>query len=181
MTQTELKNRYFAWLCNIVSNEKYFKQLSYTDLLSKLYSTEFIFFYGRDANRAEDGTELRYRFGYEKNFDMNFIADELDDKPCSVLEMMIALSIRMEEHIMSDPSFGNRTGQWFWNMIASLGLGHMNNDKFNERVIDVKLSQFMNRDYDRDGSGGLFTIEDTDTDMRGIDIWYQMNLYLQRY
>lgn len=181
MTQKELKERYFIWLCNIVSNEEYFQHLSYSKLLTQLYQTEFIFWYGFDSNRASDGTELRYTFGYENGFDMGFIADELDDSQCSVLEMMVALAIRMEEHIMSDPEFGNRTGQWFWNMIASLGLGHMSNDNYNERVVAVKLSKFMEREYDRNGAGSLFTIDDSDIDMRSVDIWYQMNWYLQRY
>lgn len=51
------------------------------------------------------------------------IASYLDNRPCSVLEMIIALAIRLEEHIMDDPDIGNRTGQWFWDMIVSLGLG----------------------------------------------------------
>ena len=42
------------------------------------------------------------------------ISAYLDNKTCSVLEMMIALAIRCEEHIMDDPDVGNRTGQWFW-------------------------------------------------------------------
>ena len=39
--------------------------------------------------------------------------------------MMIALAIRCEEHIMDDPDAGDRTGQWFWSMLVSLGLGSM--------------------------------------------------------
>ena len=76
-----------------------------------------------DGNRAEDGIDLRYRFGHEQHYSDAMVASFLDDRPCSVLEMMIALSIRCEEHIMDDPDVGNRTGQWFWSMIASLGSG----------------------------------------------------------
>lgn len=54
------------------------------------------------------------------------------------LEMIIALAIRLEEHIMDDPDIGNRTGQWFWDMIVSLGLG-------SEGLIDV-IRRFLNRD-----------------------------------
>ena len=36
----------------------------------------------------------------------------------------------------------------------------------------------LNRDYGRDGKGGLFTIEHCRYDMRDIEIWYQANWYL---
>ena len=107
------------------------------------------------------------------------IATYLDDRPCSILEMMIALAIRCEEHIMEDPEIGNRTGQWFWNMIVSLGLGHMTDDYFDLAYVEEAVRRFLNREYSRDGSGGLFTIERCPQDMRRIEIWYQMCMYLQ--
>ena len=101
-----------------------------------------------------------------------------DNRPCSVLEMIIALAIRLEEHIMDDPDIGNRTGQWFWDMIVSLGLGSMDDSKFDKaHAIDV-IRRFLDRDYGRDGKGGLFTIEHCRYDMRDIEIWYQANWYL---
>jgi len=47
-----------------------------------------------DGNRAEDGIDLRYRFGYEKEYEGSTIASYLDNSPCSVLEMLIALAFR---------------------------------------------------------------------------------------
>ena len=79
---------------------------------------------------------------------------------------------------MDDPDIGNRTGQWFWDMIVSLGLGSMDDSKFDKAyTIDV-IRRFLNRDYERDGKGGLFTIEHCRYDMRDIEIWYQANWYL---
>ena len=78
-----------------------------------------------DADRAEDGINLRYRFGYENGYESAMIASYLDDRPCSVLEMMVALSMKMEEQIMDDPDIGDRTSVWFWKMIDNLGLGTM--------------------------------------------------------
>lgn len=78
---------------------------------------------------------------------------------------------------MDDPDIGNRTGQWFWDMIVSLGLGSMDDSKFDKAyAIDV-IRRFLNRDYERDGKGGLFTIEHCRYDMRDIEIWYQANWY----
>ena len=98
---------------------------------------------------------------------------------CSVLEMMIALSMRCEEQIMDDPDIGNRTGQWFWDMIDNLGLGNMSDSKFDSLYVDEVLQRFLNRDYKRNGEGGLFTINRRGLDMRSVEIWYQMCWHLQ--
>jgi hypothetical protein len=131
-----------------------------------------------DGNRAEDGIDLRYRFGYEQGYDSPMIATLLDDRPCSVLEMLIALAIRCEEHIMNDPDIGNRTGQWFWNMIINLGLGFMDDTKFDENYVKDVISRFLYRKYKRNGEGGLFTVEHCKNDLRTVEIWYQMCWYL---
>ena len=94
-----------------------------------------------------------------------------------MLEMMIALAIRMEEDIMSDLRYGNRTGQWFWTMINNLGLGHMTNSKFNQKHFDDIMDAFMYHEYDYDGNGGLFIV-DCDYDLTKEEIWVQMNLFL---
>jgi hypothetical protein len=133
-----------------------------------------------DANRYEDGIDLRYRFGYSENIDGTLIADYLDDRPCSVLEMLIALAIRLEEHIMNDPAIGDRTGQWFWNMVANLGLGGMDDAKFDRGYVENIIQRFLNRDYERNGKGGLFTVEHCKEDLRNVEIWYQACWYLDR-
>lgn len=92
--------------------------------------------------------------------------------------MMIALAIRCEEHIMEDPDIGNRTGQWFWSMLVSLGLGSMSDVQFDPVRVDEILDRFMDHDYAPDGKGGLFTIRNHRFDMRSMEIWYQMNCYL---
>jgi hypothetical protein len=98
--------------------------------------------------------------------------------PCTVLEMMIALAIRCEETIMDDFDVGNRTGQWFWGMVTNLGLGSMTDIRYDERYIDDVLTRFLNREYEPDGKGGLFTIRRCDRDLRKVEIWYQLCWYL---
>lgn len=131
-----------------------------------------------DENRAEDGTDLRYRFGEAYRYKDAEVAANLDDRPCSVLEMMVALAIRCEEHIMDDPAVGDRTGRWFWDMVDNLGLGAMSDARYEEEYIDAVLERFLNRKYDRDGAGGLFTVKRCPHDLRSVDIWYQMCWHL---
>lgn len=177
MNENILNDEYFEWMYQLVCNKLYSK-LSYRKLLCYLYNTDFVYIIGMDGNRAADGIDLRYRFAYEFDIDKPLIASYLDTKPCSVLEMMIALSIRCEEHIMDDPDMGNRTGQWFWNMIVNLGLGSMNDLKFDKAYVDKVIDVFLNREYKPNGEGGLFTIPNRKNDLRTVEIWYQAMWYL---
>lgn len=180
MTRNELNNAYFEWLYQLVcADEGYSRSMSYRKLLSRLHSIDFYYIHPMDGNRSEDGINLRYRFGDKNGYSDPIIANYLDDRPCSVLEMMVALAVRCEEHIMPDPDIGDRTGQWFWNMIVNLGLGSMCDVRFDEEYVDRIVDRFLNREYERNGKGGLFTVEHGRQDMRSVDIWYQMHGYLR--
>ncbi len=179
MTKHELRNEYFQWMYQLVYHQKYSRKLSYQKLLSHLYDTSFTYLIEMDGNRAEDGVDLRYRFGYERGHNGSAISTYLDNRACSVLEMMIALAARCEENIMINPEVGNRTGTWFWNMIATLGLETMTDSKFNSHYTDVVIQRFLNREYQSTGEGGLFAIKRCQYDLRNVEIWYQMCWYLE--
>lgn len=134
----------------------------------RLYDTEFKHIIKMDKNRADDGLALRYRYTSKTCL----------EEPCSVLEMMIALAIRCEETIMDDPKFGNRIGQWFWGMVVNLGLGSMTDNNFDKDFVDDAITRFINREYEPNGRGGLFTVKNCDTDLRNVEIWYQLCWYL---
>jgi hypothetical protein len=144
-----------------------------------LHDIEFRYLIPRDQNRAEDGENLRYRFAIRQGYERSAaeIVDILD-RPCSVLEMMIALAVRCEENIMDDPNVGDRTGQWFWGMIGTLGLGNMVDSRYDERLVDDIINRFLDRDYDPDGRGGLFFVPHCDWDMRDMEIWHQLCYFL---
>ena len=78
---------------------------------------------------------------------------------------------------MDDPDIGNRTGQWFWSMLVSLGIGAMDDRKFDRYFVDRTLERFLDRGYERNGEGGLFTVNNG-RDMRRTEIWYQMQYHL---
>lgn len=177
MVRDDVLNEYFDWMCQLVSDKQYIGDRSYRKLLSKLHNIPFTYTIDMDGNRAADGIDLRYRFGYERNYEDYIIASFLDDKPCSVLEMIVALALRCET-IMEDPDYGDRTGEWFWGMIESLGLESMDDTSFNRNYVDDVIDIFLSRDYGRDGRGGLFTIKHPKRDLRTVEIWYQMNWYL---
>lgn len=172
---------YFNWLYDIVCHDRFSNEVSYRRLLSYLYHTNFRYTIRRDENRAHDGVDLRLRYYddvHNSGGDVFWIERYLDGPPCNVLEMMIALAIRCEEDIMDDPRIGDRTSQWFWEMIVNLGVGSMTDDRFDERYVEEVIETFLNRKYEPDGRGGLFTVRNCDTDLRKVEIWYQLCWYL---
>lgn len=175
MGRDEIINDYFEWLCGLVCNYRSSNAISYDKLLMRLHSIEFTYILDMDENRAKDGIELRWRYAWEHG--MSDVPRCLDG-PCSVFEMMVALSVYCEQNIMDDPNIGNRTGQWFWGMIVNLGLGAMTDIRFDRRFVDDTIRRFLNRTYERNGKGGLFKIEQCDHDVRDLDIQHQLCRYL---
>lgn len=176
MTENELNMQYLNWMYQLVSDNSLEK--SYYRLFCLLHNTTFIYLINMDINRHDDGIDLRYRFGTQFGYSDSFIAKRLDRYPCSVLEMMIALAIRLEEHIMDDPDIGDRTSRWFWEMIMNLGLSDMHDKNFNRDYVNEIIQRFLYRKYERNGNGGLFTVENCEEDLRDVEIWYQACWYL---
>ena len=181
MMRKDIINEYFNWLCDTVCQQRFAKPIPFMKIFTKLHDTDFIFLMPRDEDRAEDGVSLRYRFaianGYEDYYPTVL---EYLRGPCSVLEMMVALAIKCEE-TMEDPSRGDRTGQWFWTMMRNLGLGGMDDNRYDRRVVESILNRFLHRDYEPDGKGGLFVLHHCEYDLRDVEIWYQMCWYLDNF
>lgn len=179
MTRDEVRNDYFEWLSDLVLDRSYSDYISYEKLLMYLHSVEFRWTIPKDQNRADDGEALRYRFSVEhgQGYPVDLILGYLDT-PCSVLEMMVALALRCEETIMDDPNVGNRTSQWFWGMVTSLGLGSMTDNRFDKRFVMDTIERFLDRKYEPNGKGGLFTMRHTNCDLRKVEIWIQLCWYL---
>ena len=173
-----IKEDYFNWMCDLVCKDRYSKANSYRKLLSYLHSVEFTFTYRyrKDEDRALDGVNLRHRFALLSD-NRRYVERALDGDPCSIFEMMLALALRCED-TMDDPLLGDRTGQWFWKMIVNLGLGGMTDSNFDENVVEDIIVRFLNREYDSDGKGGLFTIRNCGQDVRRMLIWDQLCHYL---
>lgn len=177
MRKNQLEYDYFEWLCNLVCSVS--TKQKYESLLLNLYETTFYYILEMDSNRVIDGIELRYRFGREHHIQEGVIASQLDYKSeCSVLEMLVALSLRVEENIMNEHDAGDQTGKWFWMMIENLGLHNMTDDFYDENYIQFSLRLFMDRKYESNGEGGLVVLKNPRQDLRFVEIWYQIMWYL---
>lgn len=79
---------------------------------------------------------------------------------------------------MDNPALGDRTGQWFWGMITTTGLGSMSDNNFDKKSAGNIVNTFLDRQYKSDGDGGLFRIRGVDVDLTKVDIWTQLCWYL---
>lgn len=176
----DVSERYFEWMYSLVSSGSGDHQSSYRKLIKFLHSVEYKPYLEMDENRLVDGIYLRYRFGHDNGYSYAEIdaMESFMSKPCSVLEMMIALANRVEEQIMDNNSYGNRMYIWFWSMIVSLGLGKMRDSEFDRDYCVTVMERFLNNAYKPNGTGGLFTLENPQFDMRDADIWCQCMWYL---
>lgn len=181
MNTSILAEDYYIWLLSFIESDDY-KTSDYSLLLNKLFETEFYSIINYDDNRISDGYSLRDKYAEKEHIHLYYLADELPEY-CSVLEVMIALAMRMEFDIMADDKYGDRTPLWFWTMVESLGL----EDEYDRRYDDVYVTEvldiFLERKYRKDGKGSLFWIKNMGQklgqfDARGTEIWYQMNYFL---
>lgn len=173
-----MKRLYFKWLYQLVLDARRIR--SYKKLLKFLFEQDYYYLLEMDSNRGTDGLDLRHQFCYEHQYEYSELCSELGDKPCSVLEMMIALVLRFEQEILCDSDMGNRLPIWFNDMLISLGLDDLDDYNFDEVRAYQIVSIFLNRDYLPNGKGGLFYIPGCQRDLREVEIWYQACWFFDR-
>lgn len=170
--RNEIKYDYWIWLRNLIgANNPESHRSRYFMLLWKLQETEFYWTVDYDANRAEDGKDLRGYFSEATGKDASTL-----DGPCSLLEMMVALSRRYDGEV-GDVNSSN-VPDIFWGMIERLGLGVMDDEKYDIETVDSILTCLMDRTYCTDGKGGLFPLKNPPKNQRKVEIWYQMQAYI---
>lgn len=173
-----IEDDYFNWLYDSVCDSSYTRELSYYELFTYLYTTDFYWSIDKDENRAIDGVELRYIFAEEHGIPVNKIDSIFANKPCSVLEMMVGLAKRCEDHIACDYEYGDRTAQWFWTMLVNLGLGEYSDNKFNFEQVDKITHIFLDRKYKDNQIGCPFFVKNPRAPLRQTELWMQINWYL---
>lgn len=167
----DLHDDYFDYICGLVGIDE---TCDCKKLIRYLFDTEFNYTIPMDGNREADGLYLRYRFGVYANIPEAVISRELDSFGCSMLEMMIALSVRANSILTSNDD----TSFIFWSMIDSLGLASQIDSRFDAEYCDEVIERFFNHDYETNGKGGLVTLRYPPNDLRFVEIWDQIMWWL---
>ena len=167
-----MKALYFKWLIDMLDKKMVKK---YSSLLLHLYKDYFIEspLAPMDVHRARDGIGLRTRFIQENKFGDEQL-EELKYDDCSWLEMLIALSIRIDDQLMFDMNLGNRTDKWFWLIIEQMDLDIYDEEHYIYTEVRNKLNKFIKREYENGGKNGIFKCN---YDVREVEIWYQMHAW----
>ncbi len=168
-----LEEQYFVWLYRQVASVRARNPTrTYWSFIRLLHQKEFDWSVPNDDNRVEDGRDLRYEFASEHGFVLD---EDWASLKCSMLEMLIALSRRL-----SFEAEGETRG-WFWELVKNIGLDDYNDNYIqgcDTQLVIFALNRVIDREYEADGHGGLFPLNDSREDQREIELWNQASLYL---
>lgn len=153
------------------------RMTKYGRLFDILHHIDFICVVERDENREADGVELRDDYNIPDDFD-DCLVDDFLERPCSVLEMMIALAIKVDDEFIGDPA-EEHPEEFFMEMIKNLGLDKFRGNRYKESDVIRIIDRWLNREFDRDGTGSPFPVKESKRDQRELEIWDQMNAYLR--
>jgi hypothetical protein len=171
---------YFSYLMDLINPDTVY---NHTVLLDILYRIDFRWSVHNDDNRIGDAIELRYNYQVDRGVSESELK-ELLLIPCSVIEVICGLAIRMDD-LMRDP-YESHIDRWFWELIDNLGLTNFTNDSYERgawTVNDVRkiVDIFMDRTYDELGHGGLFPRNVCYKNQKECELFEQMNGYLNEF
>lgn len=173
-----VKAEYFNWLCEMVHIDSH----ECWNMAKDLHSIEFTWSIPMDENRAMDGVELREDF-FRDNLHIDSGYLDYMDEPCSVLEMFIALAKRIN-FLMDDPyEYRSRVSDYFWEIVHNLSLDEYTDDVYyscnGNYDLNLIIDCLLNREYEWNGVGGMFPLRHTVSDQTEVEIWSQMQEYLE--
>jgi hypothetical protein len=170
-----LERNYFDWL---VSHIEIGSTRTYLELFELMHDTDFIWIVPNDDNRLQDGLDLRREYLNSRarmsHKEAAHFEVELMDKGASVLEVLIGLSKRVAF------TAGGTQEWWAWKLIENLRLNKCSDpltQQNRKKIADI-LYGLIWRTYQRDGTGGFFPLVEAMEDQTKVEIWYQMNTYV---
>ena len=171
------RDPYYDWLCIMIGLNKNRPGRNYCEMISALHRMEFEPRIAMDSNRGMDGLQLRVDFMNEHGA----WGSATNRGPCTFFEFLVALAKRMSFLMQGEGNHG-QTEYFFWKMIDNLGLTKVTDDKWNyingEFFVEDAVWRVNQRQYQADGTGGIFPLKHPARDQRGVEIWYQMNAWM---
>lgn len=172
----DIYEEYFNWLIYSLNlNPEYMN--SHFALFKELHNIAYEYRNIMDENRYRDGIELRYHFGGETGLSYGDIEYELDICECTVLEMIVALILKLDNMITYEPKDPFKA-TLFYNMMRSLGLESQVNWSFDADYVRSTVESWMHGMYEYNGKGGLITLKYPKSDLRSVDYWTQVMWYI---
>lgn len=172
VSKVDTLEAYLQWLTAQLMDEFGPQNKSYWALLNIMFEKPFDAVVPMDDNRLVDGLDIRTDFANMHNLGSTF---RTAIGPCSFAEVLLGLSRRM-----AFIAGGQPTG-WAWQLLSNLELTKMSDPL--SRRNNVKVQEIMDtvirRTYSPDGVGGFFPLAWPDEDQTKVELWYQMNSYIE--
>lgn len=163
---------YIRWLEAQLRDEHSNWDHSYEGVTITMFNKPFVQIIAMDDNRMADGMDLRVDYARLEHIRPTLMPNL---GPCSFLEVLIALSRRL--------AFigGGQAPGWAWHLMTNLELDLMVDPltRSKERKVQRIMDTVINRTYSPDGTGGFFPLVRAEDDQTQVEIWYQMNTYIQ--
>ena len=178
---TPLTQDYFDWLVKGLLQFNPETEQPLIEVCHMLFLRDYSATLQMDVAREKDGTLLRDIFTARLVGDAVVINGSPWKNPCSLLEMMIQLCVRMkEEFYTSYEDMCPVIKIIFMSMLHSLGILDENNDIVPVNLAHVYIDNFLHRNFEPNGKGSLFNLEDKtqDVDWRDVPIWNQMMAFV---
>lgn len=168
----EQKELYVRWLENALTSESNRRDRSYFELTYVMFEKEFTWSIEMDDNRLADAWELRHEFADSHGMNREEL---ICMAPCSFIEVLLGLSRRMAFVA------GGTAPRWAWQLLVNLGLermwDHLSRSKL--QTVHHILETVITRTYEPNGVGGFFPLAWPDRDQRQVQLWYQLNSYVE--
>lgn len=162
--------QYLLWRGNLERLTRYGR------LFEILHHMEFRYIIERDENRDADGADLRD--GYDVPNDYSVEEDEAFMAHwTSVLEVLLALAIRVDDEYIGDPS-EEHPEKFFMEMIKNLGLDIFKGNRYREDDVHRIVDKWLDRGFARNGVGSPFPLHHSRRDQRRLEMWDQMQAYI---
>ena len=178
MPGSDILNAYKRFLFENVENREHPLE-DYCLLLNVLFNIPFKSYIDMDNNRIDDALYMREEYLSDDIYSR--IDDSaIRDRYVSVFEVLFTLAKRMENDILCDPlEEVDHSADHFWMFLRNLDVEKYSNDRILEAEIRDKCEKWVRREYGKDGFGSIFPVKNSKNDMRHIEIWQQMSLYIR--
>jgi hypothetical protein len=163
---TRLDVEYYRWLVDQIDIRN---GNTFNKLFEIMHNVEFIWTIQGDDSRVADAIELRQEFTNEREPNLNLGS-------ATFLEVVIALS-RRAAFISGEEKLAP---QWAWILLKNIHVHTASDPLSPDKTMHLndRLNVVIWRQYREDGHGGFFPLQNPEQDQTQVEIWYQMNAYI---
>jgi hypothetical protein len=174
-----IQDVYVKWLCREVLGGTLGRPLyPYMNVCAYMHKITFKDDVPNDDNRSAEGVSLRDEFlsGMGRHLAPTLPWRRFLTMECTLLEMLVGMARRCNFQVDT-----LTVQEWFFKFLENLSIAKYEDTGFTpaDRIrLSKRLNPFNNRTYSPSGAGSIFPLKRPHTDMRKLELWYQMSAYI---